>query len=277
MSFSKVFFNDPFPLTHRFTFTLQGVLTAVSKIKDSEGYTPSDLLDFLINLLKYNDNSSNSVCFFHLFTTKEILLIIEMNNDAQKSDNRYLSSIFLALSNTNTIHGATVIEKQIDKFLKGYVGLDEKQKEEYSETVDSCLHCLADLQLDKKLDFNFDIFEYYFRCSTNPLIQFRCLKSILLISCASNRKSHLISTILELMSDPRQSSYLKVKVCIPLHSPLPFSLSSSPNIHSYIYFVAFHPCSFFSPSLPFPPFSLPLLLMFSNLPLPLRFLSANYF
>src|SRR3990167_1031487 len=39
------------------------VLQAISSVKDKEGYTPPELLDFLLDLLKNNENSQNPVCF----------------------------------------------------------------------------------------------------------------------------------------------------------------------------------------------------------------------
>src|SRR3990167_5779778 len=38
------------------------VLQAISSVKDKEGYTPPELLDFLLDLLKNNENSQNPVC-----------------------------------------------------------------------------------------------------------------------------------------------------------------------------------------------------------------------
>lgn len=45
-------------LTHWF---MQSVITALSTVKDSNGYTPPEVLEFLIDLLKNNDNTLNQV------------------------------------------------------------------------------------------------------------------------------------------------------------------------------------------------------------------------
>ena len=40
----------------------KAIISSVSKIKDKEGYTPSDVLDFIVKLLQSNDNTHNQVC-----------------------------------------------------------------------------------------------------------------------------------------------------------------------------------------------------------------------
>lgn len=75
--------------------TIQAALTAISQVRFENGKTPSIVRKFLIDQLRYNDNTNNQV-------SKNLPLSFAVADSlSQYSDARYIGSVILALGNAS--------------------------------------------------------------------------------------------------------------------------------------------------------------------------------
>lgn len=117
-------------------FMQKGVAEVISNVKDNSGRTSPEVLEFLLDLLKNNDNSRN---FYN--------------------DNYYLATVLRCLTNSNT--SGLADNPKIRKQLQRYLSL-EKLMPSYRNTVTvACLQSLSDMQASNRIPLDLELFKQY--------------------------------------------------------------------------------------------------------------------
>lgn len=127
-------------------FVQKAVMVAISTIRDERDFTPAEVLTFLFDLLNSNDNSRNAY-----------------------SDNYYVAALFQALTNVRCEHRTNYME--IVKQSERYLGKELMMPCYHNVIAQSCLHLLATLQADGKLDIELNEFVRYFSYGNLPTVR----------------------------------------------------------------------------------------------------------
>jgi len=142
----------------------------MSQVQDREGRTPSDVLEYLLDLLKDNDNSLNTF-----------------------SDNYYLESVILVITSVNStgVSDAEKIVKQLNRYLSF-----EKLTPSYHNTVTvACLKAMAELQASKRAEVNLGLFRDYSKYSHFEDVRIAALESLVRLSLGTSQQRDLQSTL----------------------------------------------------------------------------------
>lgn len=163
----------------------KALVEAISRMRDQEGYTPSEVFEFLLDLLKNNENSENAF-----------------------SDYKYVATVIESLANVNLsiTRKYISIDKQILRYLKV-----EKLMPSYQRTVTAaCLKCLASLQHARKLSRDLFLFKEFCRYAHHESVRAAAYRGIVLLACGTEDES--MEVVWDLLRDPMESPRLKYKV-----------------------------------------------------------------
>jgi len=175
---------------------------------DREGHTPSDVLEFLIDLLKNNDNSENKY-----------------------SDYSYIKSLLLAIGNTNT-QGMTDTEKTL-KELNRYLHFEELIPSYHNAITSACLQVFSELQAKRKIPINLDFFKTYTRYGYYKKSRLSALTAMIRLGLHDSETMDYLLNILESDNEPEIRRKLADILVDPPTAPYikpPKLLFSSPNV-----------------------------------------------
>ena len=127
-------------------FVQKAVMHAIATIRDEKDYTPSEVIEFLFDLLNSNDNSRNAY-----------------------SDNYYVASLIHALTYIRSDNKATYME--IVKQSERYLGKELMMPCYHNVIAQACLHLLATLQAAGRLDVALNEFVRYFSYGNLPAVR----------------------------------------------------------------------------------------------------------
>ena len=184
----------------------KAIISSVSKIKDKEGYTPSDVLDFIIKLLQSNDNSQNQVSplLLSLLGWGDVLM---GSSYVQYADHKYVATIIHALVNTNTSapgnaqHIGQLIVEQLKK---------EQQQPSFQHTVTvACLKALAQMQNQKKLPLDLDVFLSHAQVGHEEVVRMTAFKCMVLLGSPGSRA---LKQTMDMLENIGECGRLKYKV-----------------------------------------------------------------
>lgn len=137
---------------------------ALAHLRDDENSTPQEIADFLLYLLKYNDNSEN-----------------------EYSDAFYVASLLQALSEMKTDTQRTA--KAVGD-IKKHLVLDKLMPSYHGVVTVSCLKSYADMQIEEKCELDLGHFWEYLDAENGKEVRLAALECLIRLSGA---KSHGIS------------------------------------------------------------------------------------
>lgn len=192
------FFKDHFydnkktmPLPNDFSnfimyYLKMGLVTAIGSIRAKDGKTPKEVLEFLLELLRDDDNSLNDYSeYMYIATIIRALGELDIEELIMTSTPRILSELARFL--------------KCDQLLPSF---------NYEITV-SCLKVLCQLQRDGKSARDLDLFFRYSGYGQQMCVRLEAFRALFVLASHDDR---VLATVTCLLEDPAEPSYIKSQV-----------------------------------------------------------------
>ncbi|ELR19389.1 PBS lyase HEATlike repeat domain containing protein [Acanthamoeba castellanii str. Neff] len=168
----------------------KAIPVALSQVRDTEGFTPDEVLEFLLHLLKQNDNTGNPY-----------------------SDYSYLATVIEALGNTQpkSNKGWDSILKQVQRFMH----LERLLPSYHNRVTVACLKVMKKMQASGRARLDLDLFTSYTSYGYYRKVRIVALKALGELGLPQGDVVRLVMSIIESDPDP----FVRYKAAHLLTSP----------------------------------------------------------
>lgn len=187
-------------------FVQKATMHAIATIRDEKDHTPTEVIEFLFDLLNSNDNSRNAY-----------------------SDNYYVASLIHALTYIKSDNHSTYME--IVKQSERYLGKELMMPCYHNVIAQACLHLLATLQAAGRLEVELNEFTRYFSYGNLPAVRAVAIRCFIRVGlCVAQTEAacddvfNRVETIMK--SDP--SMWFKHKTAFALATALESGVDLDP-------------------------------------------------
>lgn len=187
-------------------FVQKATMHAIATIRDEKDYTPTEVIEFLLDLLNSNDNSRNAY-----------------------SDNYYVASLIHALTYIKSDNQVTYTE--IVKQSERYLGKELMMPCYHNVIAQACLHLLATLQAAGRLDVDMNEFTRYFSYGNLPAVRavaIRCFIRLGLCVAQTEATCDDVFNRVELIMKNDPSMWFKHKTAFALATALESGVDLDP-------------------------------------------------